>query len=127
MTLKFQSYFFAAFCTLLLLEIGIALFLKTGFIRHTVGDFLVVILLYCFIKSFLDLKIVCTALSVLFIAYGIEFLQLYNILTYLNLRGNTMAGLILGTSFSIQDLVAYALGVMCIAFIDLKISKSRQK
>ncbi|WP_044403435.1 DUF2809 domain-containing protein [Lacinutrix sp. Hel_I_90] len=127
MNYKFQPYFFAAFYTLLLVEIAIALLLKTGFIRHTVGDFLVVILLYCFIKSFLDLKIIYTALSVLFIAYTIEFLQLYNILTYLNLRGNTLAGLILGTSFSIPDLVAYTLGIICIAFIDLKKSKTRQK
>jgi len=121
---KFQPYYFAVFYSLLLAEIAIALLLKTGFIRYTVGDFLCVILLYCFIKSFIETKAIYTAFLVLIISYTIEFAQFFNLLDYLNLRDNRLASLILGTSFSIQDLVAYSLGVICITFIDLKISKN---
>lgn len=124
---KFHPYFFAIFCTLLLIEIAIALFLKTGFIRHTVGDFLVVMLLYCFVKSFFNLKIIYTAFLVLFIASGIECLQLFNVLDYLDLRANTLIRVILGTTFSIEDLVAYTLGSICIAIIDFKILTTPQK
>lgn len=123
---KFQPYYFAAFYSLLLIEIAIALFLKSGFIRFTVGDFLCVILLYCFIKSFIEAKIIYTAILVLLTSYFIEFAQLFNLLDYLNLRGNRFASLILGTSFSIQDLMAYSLGVICITFIDLKTSKKQR-
>lgn len=122
MKYKFQPYFFAAFYTLLLIEIAIALLLKTGFIRHTVGDFLVVILVYCFIKSFLEIRIIHTAIMVLIIGYGIEFLQLFNILEYLHLENNKLIAIILGSTFCIQDLIAYSLGVICITYIDLKTS-----
>ncbi|WP_299890707.1 DUF2809 domain-containing protein [uncultured Lacinutrix sp.] len=119
----FQPYYFAAFYTLLLIEIAIALLLKSGFIRHTFGDFLVVILLYCLIKSFVNIKSFYASIIVLIIAYTIEFLQLFNILDYLNLRNHKIISIILGTSFSIQDLIAYTLGIVFILFIDLIIIK----
>lgn len=121
---KFQPYYFAAFYILLLVEIAIALFLKSGFIRYTVGDFLAVILLYCFIKSFFEIKIIYNAIIVLAIAYIIEFLQLYNFIDYLNLRDNKLIRTILGSSFSIQDLIAYSLGVISIVYIDFKTLKN---
>ena len=121
----FQPYYFDAFYILLLTETAIALFLKSGFIRHTFGDFLVVILLYCFIKSFIKTKPIAIALIVLLIAYAIEFLQLYNILDYIGLRDNKFVSIVLGTSFSIEDLIAYSLGVICMVSIDLLIIKNR--
>lgn len=123
----FQPYYFAVFYTLLLIEIAIALFLKTGFIRHTVGDFLVVILLYCFIKSFMDIKPILLAITVLIIAFIIEFLQLANILDLLNLRENTFISTVFGTSFSIQDLIAYTLGVVFVFASDVLITKHHIK
>ena len=73
MSYKFQPFYFAVFYTLLLIEIAIALLLKDGFIRHTFGDFLVVILLYCFIKSFINIKPLPLAITVLLIAFAIVF------------------------------------------------------
>lgn len=127
MKLKFQPYYFAAFYTLLLIEIAIALLLKDGFIRHTFGDFLVVILLYCFIKSFLDIKPIIVAVTVLVIAFIIEFLQLANILDFLNLRDNRLIATIFGTSFSIQDLIAYTLGAVFSYAADIIINKNKLK
>lgn len=123
MKTTFKPYYFAIFYTLLLIEIAIALLLKDGFIRHTFGDFLVVILLYCFIKSFIDIKPIPLALIVLLIAFAIEFLQLANILEYFNLRNNKFMATVFGTSFSIQDLVAYTLGAMFAFITDLIINK----
>ena len=53
---------------LFLIETLIAIYLKTGFIRHTFGDFLCVILLYCFFKSFIEGHHFKIAISVLVIA-----------------------------------------------------------
>ena len=122
MRIKFQPYYFIAFATLFLIEVCITLVFKTGFIRHTVGDFIVTILLYCLIKSFIVIKPMHLGIIVLIISYTVEFLQLANILDYLSLRGNTLAHLILGTSFSVQDLIAYSLGVILALVIDLKIN-----
>ena len=106
------------FLLLFVTEILIAIYFKQGFIRHTFGDFLVVIMLYYFIKSFIKTKKRYIALLVLIIAYSIEFLQLLNILDYLNLRQNKFATLILGSHFSVQDLIAYTLGVLSIYLIN---------
>ncbi|WP_299386759.1 DUF2809 domain-containing protein [uncultured Lacinutrix sp.] len=127
MKTTFQPYYFASFYLLLLIEIAIAIFLKGGFIRHTFGDFLSVILIYCFIKSFLNIKPILVAVLVLAIAFIIEFLQLANILEFLNLRDNRLIATILGTSFSIQDLIAYTLGTIFILITDISINKKSIK
>ncbi|WP_452601611.1 ribosomal maturation YjgA family protein [Pontimicrobium sp. MEBiC06410] len=123
MVFRFNIIYSILFLILLIIEILIATFLKSGFIRHTFGDFLVVILLYTLIKSILKTKSLYIALAVLIIAFSIEFLQLANLLDYLNLRDNLLANLILGSHFSIQDLIAYTLGVICSFLIDKKLSK----
>ncbi len=123
MKTKFQPYYFAVFYSLLLVEIAIALLLKGGFIRHTFGDFLAVIVLYCLIKSFLDIKPIPLALIVLVIAFAIEFLQLANVLEHLSLNNNKFIATVLGTSFSVQDLIAYTLGTVFILITDIIINK----
>lgn len=91
---------------------------KSGFIRHTFGDYLVVILVYCFLRSFSKTKAIYLALITLVISFIIEFLQLTNFLEVLNLQDNTLAKTVLGSTFSISDLIAYTLGVITIYLID---------
>ena len=124
MTIKFNKSFFASSLLLLSTEICIAAFLTKGFIRHTFGDYLVVILMYCAIRSFLKTKPIYIAIPVLIIAFGIEFLQLFNLLDYLNLRDNNLAVIVLGSTFEISDLIAYSLGVITIFLIDIKSNSS---
>jgi len=112
MKISFDKTYFAVFVTLFLIEVAIAIFFKEGFIRHTVGDFLVVILLYCFFKSFLNTPKISTALVTLGIAYIVELLQLTDFLKHIGLENNKWAELVFGNSFSIQDLVAYSLGIV---------------
>ncbi|WP_188465791.1 ribosomal maturation YjgA family protein [Bizionia arctica] len=120
MKIKFNKTYFLLFITLLITEVLIAKFLTTGFIRHTFGDYLVVILLYTFFKSFLLIKPFKVAISVLLFAFLIEFLQLCNLLKWLGLQNNTLAKLILGSTFHISDLVAYTLGIITILIIEHK-------
>ena len=118
MKLTFNTNYFTAFILLFLIEVAIAYYLKTGFIRHTFGDFLVVILVYCFFKIFLKGRSLIIAMATLGIAYAIEFLQLTDFLKHLGLERNKWAALLLGNSFSVQDLVAYTLGVATIYFVE---------
>ena len=108
---------------LLLTETLIAIYLKTGFIRHTFGDFLAVILLYSLVKSFIEIDILKLAFLVLLFAFAIEFLQLINIIEILNLQNNHFIKVILGSTFHVTDLVAYTLGVITILIIEFKIYK----
>lgn len=118
MKLQFNKTYFLVFAILLIIETLIAIFLKTGFIRHTLGDFLVVILLYCFLKSFINAKPLKIGVVVLCIAFIIEFLQLFELLKLLNLQNNHAAQLLLGSTFQITDLIAYVLGVLFVIFIE---------
>ncbi|QXP59931.1 DUF2809 domain-containing protein [Olleya sp. HaHaR_3_96] len=119
MTLKFNPLFTLLTFTLLIIEIAIAYFLKDGFIRFTVGDFLASILVYCAIKSIFKMKAIQIAITALIISFTIEFAQLINLLDFLNLRTNKLASIVLGSHFSIEDLIAYALGIITIYFIDI--------
>ncbi len=123
MKFKFTTVYFISFILLLLTEILIATFLVTGFIRHTFGDFLVVILIYCFLKSFLDTKPIYLALAVLAFSFLIEFLQLFQLLKLLNLENNHMAKLILGSTFHVSDLIAYTLGILFILIVESNYTK----
>ena len=105
---------------ILLIEICIAAFLTEGFIRHTFGDFLVVILVYCSIRTFIETNPIYIAIGVLTFAFAIEFLQLFNLLDHLQLRDNKIATIILGSTFHISDLIAYTLGTIIILAFDLK-------
>lgn len=118
MKLKFNRNYFIGFIILLCIEILIAIYLKDGFIRHTFGDYLVVILLYCFFKSFIKATSFLIAFVVLIIAYSIEFLQLTNFLEVLHLQNNAIAKIVLGSTFHIGDLIAYTLGIITILIFE---------
>ncbi|WP_435412782.1 DUF2809 domain-containing protein [Psychroserpens mesophilus] len=120
MTIKFNPSFFVSSLLLLLVEICIAVFLTEGFIRHTFGDFLVVILMYCCLRTFIVANPIYIAIGVLAFAFTIEFLQLFNLLDHLQLRHHKMANIILGSTFHVSDLIAYTFGTITILAMDLK-------
>ena len=114
--MKFSLKNFLVFAFLLLLEIAIAQ--TSGFIRHTFGDFLVVILLFYLVKAFFNFSNKTVGISVLMFAYIVEFLQLTPLLEFLGLENNRLAIIIFGATFSIGDLIAYTLGVGTILLLE---------
>ncbi|MBB3125027.1 hypothetical protein FHS04_002559 [Mesoflavibacter sabulilitoris] len=119
--MKINKIYLIIFICILGIEISIALFLKSGFIRHTFGDFLAAILVFSFFKTFSRMSYLKIAITTLIIAFCIEFAQYFQLLNYLNLNQFKLLRIVFGTSFSVQDLVAYTLGVITIYFIDLKL------
>jgi len=121
--MRFNKTYGAITLFLFIIETLIAIYIKTGFIRHTFGDFLCVILLYCFFKTFIANHHFKVAISVLIIAFTIEFLQLTDYLKLFNLQNNNLAKIILGSTFEISDLVAYMLGILTAIAIEVKFYK----
>ncbi|QTE22236.1 DUF2809 domain-containing protein [Polaribacter cellanae] len=115
--MKFNKKYFLIFSSLLLSEIAIATY-ANGFIRHTFGDFLAVILLYTLVKSFINISANKAAIIVLIISFGIEFLQLTTLQNHYPFEYEKLWKLVLGTSFSIGDLVAYFFGFLTIIVIE---------
>lgn len=124
MKLQFNKNYLIIAHILFLVELAIAFILKTGFIRYTFGDYLVVILLYAIFRGCTNLSVWASSLIVLLIAYTIEFLQLTDFLSYFNLQDSFTAKLILGSTFSISDLIAYTLGLVTVLIFEIAISKT---
>jgi hypothetical protein len=116
--LKFNKIYFALTVLLLLTEIVIALFVHDRFVRPYVGDFLVVILIYCFVKSFLNLSVWFTAVSVLCFSFCVEITQYFNLIGKIGLQDSGIAKAVLGNSFAWEDLVAYVAGIAFVVIIE---------
>ncbi len=123
--LKFQKHYFIAAILLFIIEICIALFVHDKIVRPYIGDLLAVVLIYCFIKAFFTTSVFATAIGVLLFAYIVELLQYFNIVTKLGLQHSTVARIIIGSSFSWADLLAYTAGVAAILLIEKGILKNR--
>jgi hypothetical protein len=126
MTYKLNKTYLALAFLFLLTEILIAVYLKTGFIRYTVGDFLSTILLYCFFKSFLKINHFKLGAGVLVFAFLIEFAQYFNLLKLLNLEDHKLLTIILGSTFQVGDLVAYTFGIITVLIIEQLNSKPHE-
>ena len=118
MTFKFNKNYFISFLIIISIEIGV-LYTK-GFIRHTLGDFLIVITIYCFVMSFVRTSFLKAAIAVLIFSFSIEFIQLTSFLTYFHLENSSIAKTFFGNTFSIQDLIAYCLGIGFVILIENK-------
>ena len=116
--LQFNRTYFAFTIFLFLLETVIALFVHDNFIRPYFGDFLVVMLLYCFLKSFLNVSVWAAAGLVLLFSFAIEIAQYFNMVEKLGLQHYKIAKVVLGNSFAWMDLLAYVLGILAVISIE---------
>ena len=116
--LKFNRLYFGLAVLIFAIEILIATFVHDRIIRPYVGDVLVVILIYCAVKSFLDTPVLTTALSVLVFSFAIEGLQYLNIVDRLGLQNSTIAATIIGNSFAWIDIFAYIIGIILVLLFE---------
>lgn len=120
MNLTFKKPYFLACILLFSVEVLIATFLHDPFIRPYVGDFLVVILIYTFVRSFTQFTVWQAAIGSLLFSYLVEFSQYLGLIKWLGLEDNLAAKLILGNAFSWEDILAYSLGIMLVLIIERK-------
>ncbi|UAY51020.1 ribosomal maturation YjgA family protein [Ferruginibacter albus] len=123
--IRFSKSYFAVTIALLLIEVFIALFIHDAVIRPYIGDFLVVILLYCFVRSFLNTSILVTAICVLLFSYVVETAQYFKFVEVLGLSNSRLAKIIIGTSFEWTDLLAYTAGILCVLLFEKLIAKKQ--
>lgn len=117
--MQINGRFFLIFLIIFLIEIGIALWVNDRWIRPLLGDALVVILIFCFVRSFFPLPTIPLAVGVLLFAYTVEFAQYFELVDRLGLADNRLAATVIGTTFDWRDLLAYTAGVGIILLIHL--------
>ena len=86
------------------------MYVQTVWIRAYLGDMLVVILLYAVFQSLFIIIPWKAILLVLLFSFSVEFAQYFGVIHFLNLQHHAWARIVIGTHFSVIDLVMYVLG-----------------
>lgn len=103
---------------ILITEVLIALFVNDNFIRPYLGDILVVVLIYTFIRIFVPESLKLLPLYVFIFAAGIEVLQYFQIVKILGLENNTFFRVVIGSVFDWKDIMCYAVGCICVCLAE---------
>jgi Protein of unknown function (DUF2809) len=123
--LTFNKRYFSLTILLFIIEVCIAAFIDDRIIRPFVGDVLVVILVYCFVKSFWNVRVKAAIAGVFVLACGVEILQYFNFVDLLGLRQNRLLVIILGSVFDWKDILAYAIGCAIVLGWEYRVKRSR--
>ncbi|WP_407484354.1 DUF2809 domain-containing protein [Elizabethkingia meningoseptica] len=114
--MKFNPYYFIATIVLFVTEVLIAtVFKDLFFVRAYLGDVLVTILIYTFVKSFFNISTGKLLIGVFIFSFFIEVLQYFTIADLLGLKRGSIGYIVVGNSFSWIDIVCYGAGCL-IAF-----------
>lgn len=122
-----RRYYTAWFLFIFTCEVFIALFLNDKIIRPYGGDFLVVIMIYCSLMMIWRLSILNALIIVLLFSFTIEFLQLIDIVELLKYKPPEIVMIVLGSSFSWWDLLAYTAGLLIVLVTEVYLSSARIK
>jgi Protein of unknown function (DUF2809) len=119
--IRFNLKYFCLTILIFWIEVLIAVFFNDQFIRPFIGDVLVVILIYCFVRAFWKVRADAAIASIFIFSCAIEILQYFNLVDRLGLRSNKLLSIILGTTFDWKDLLAYAIGSGVVLWLEGKL------
>ena len=108
---SFKKNYFFLFVIVLMVELFIAVFVQDKFVRPYLGDFLAVILVYTFLKSFTTFSVYAAAIFSLLFAYFLEILQYFSIIKKLSLEDYKILTVVIGNYFEWSDMIAYTFGI----------------
>ena len=114
MKTKLRLTYAIIFFIILITEICIALFIHDDFIRPYVGDVLVTVLICSFLRIIIPEGVKLLPAYVFIFAAIVEIAQYFDIVKLLGLQDNKILSTLIGRTFSILDLICYAVG--CVLF-----------
>jgi len=116
--LRFNIYYFLLTLLLIGVEAFIGFRMHDAVIRPYGGDLLVVILIYCFIRSFWRLPVVQLALGVLIFSYLEETGQYFHLADRLGFTRPSLTRTLIGTYFTWTDMLSYTLGIALVLAVE---------
>lgn len=122
--MKKRVLYTAVFLILLGIEVLIALFVHDRFVRPYLGDVIVVVVVYCFVRIWIPERVRLMPLWVFLFAVCVEVLQYFRIVEVLGIENNAFLRTLIGTSFSWEDIVCYAAGCVVLAVWEWFLHKS---
>ena len=121
-----RTVYAVMFMVIFLIEVIIALFIKDRFIRPYVGDLLVTMLLCALIRIFIPNKITALPIFVFLFSVLVEIAQYVDIVELLGFENSKVLSVLVGRSFSVIDIVCYALGCILFFLADFFLIKKRK-
>ena len=125
MRFRLNMKYLCAFIIVFIIEVLIAVFVNDKFIRPYVGDILVVVLIYCFIRSFAEIEGKLLPLYIFVFAALTEVGQYFHLVKLLGLSDYKIARIIIGSTFDLKDIACYLAG--CIGLFLYEMVKWRKK
>ena len=105
-----RSFYLAMTVFWLAVEVVIACYVHDRFIRPYVGDVLVVVVVYCFVRIWVPQGVRLLPLYVFLFAAGVEVLQYFHLVELLGVGNNTFLRVVLGSVFDLKYILCYGIG-----------------
>ncbi len=106
------------FIVFLLIEVFIALFVNDRFIRPYLGDVLVVVVIYYFVRIFVTDRIAILPLLIFIFAAAVEILQYFNLVERLGFTDNIFMRVLIGSVFDVKDILCYGVGCVFLGVME---------
>lgn len=126
-TNKKRVIYAVATVVLLAIEVFIALYIHDKFIRPYIGDVIVVVVVYTFVRIFIPEKVRMLPLYVFIFAAGVEVLQLFHIVDILGLGSNRFMRILIGSVFDMADVICYGIGCVMLGIYEWRMVKKAKK
>lgn len=123
--MKKRKMYIIATILLLTVEVLIALYINDAFVRPYVGDVLVVVVIYTFVRCLIPEKIRLLPLYIFLFAAGVEMLQYFQIVKWLGLENNRFFATLIGTVFDLKDVICYAVGCIVLGIYEFIVWKKQ--
>lgn len=115
--MKKRIFYIISFLVIFCIEVLIALYVRDNFVRPYVGDVLVVVLVYSFVRIFLPTGIPRMPFYVFLFACFVEVIQYFQLVETLGIT-NRVARVVLGSTFDWADIACYAVGCVLIILFE---------
>ncbi len=106
------------FIVFLLIEVFIALFVNDRFIRPYLGDVLVVVVIYYFVRIFVPDRIAILPLLIFIFAAAVEILQYFHLVERLGFTDNIFMRVLIGSVFDVKDILCYGVGCVYLGVME---------
>ena len=115
---KKRFFNFILFMIFLAIEVLIALYVHDDFMRPYLGDVLVVVVLYFFVRIWIPEKYRWLPGAIFVFAAAVEVLQYFRLVEILGVENNVFLRTILGSTFDFKDIVCYGVGCLLLGFCE---------
>ena len=124
---KKRFFNFILFMIFLAIEVLIALYVHDDFVRPYLGDVLVVVVLYFFVRIWIPEKYRWLPGVIFVFAAAVEVLQYFRLVEILGVENNVFLRTILGSTFDFKDIVCYGVGCLLLGLYDWIVYKREKQ